>query len=73
MNINIKNDNTINIFYINKRKKKPYVSFSAIKESNGDIGYYQLNEIGEKDGAFIIYKQNGEIIRNDNSLNDSIK
>ena len=66
MSINIADNNTITIYYKNKKKKEPYVGFSATKDANGDIGYFRLNEFGEKDGTFIIYKPNGEIIKNNN-------
>ena len=56
----------------NKKKKEPYVGFSATKDANGDVGYFRLNKFGEKDGTFIIYKRNGEIIKN-NNFNDSIR
>ena len=66
MSINIADNNTITIYYNDKGEKEPYVRFSATKDANGDIGYFRLNEFGEKDGTFIIYKPNGEIIKNNN-------
>ena len=72
MDISITDNNTITIYYKNKKKKEPYVGFSATKDANGDVGYFRLNKFGEKDGTFIIYKRNGEIIKN-NNFNDSIR